>query len=363
MSNSKPKVEIPAWQRAGAQSTPAPADHPVYSQPQSEESNDSTPDQAKEDADASTSPTERDDSVAPTHDAQSDAPQVEEQAETQQYVLRAEDFQSFKSRQQQQHPVQQSASPPQRQQERPPPIITYPEFLVEAQKPPPLVTPGRVLNALYAGGAVAAVLYGASKWLITPMVDQLSESRHDLFSHTQTKMDEFNQRLAKIASKVPEFRVDKTEFDDENASDASDPAELYHRDMGTQTSPPETPSPATGAEIRRDMVTHAEDTLKIIREHISELADGSEKAGEAHKDRQESVNTLRHYLDGLIYGAAGVGTWTQSEDAVVMKRNGTDADGTKDGIEELKKEIRGVKGVLLSAKRFPAVGRPVGATA
>ena len=283
-------------------------------------------------------------------------------AEKQQYVLQAEDFESFKSRQQQQ-PVQQSAPPPQRQQERPPPIITYPEFLVEAQKPPPLVTPGRVLNALYAGGAVAAVLYGASRWLITPMVDQLSESRHDLFSHTQTKMDEFNERLAKIASKVPESKLDRAEFDDENASDTSDPTELYHRDMGTQTSPPETPSPATGAEIKRDMVTHAEDTLKIIREHISELADGSEKAGEAHKDRQESVNTLRHYLDGLIYGAAGVSTWTQSEDAIMMKKNGTDADGTKDGIEELKKEIRGVKGVLLSAKRFPAVSRPVGATA
>ncbi|EME80263.1 uncharacterized protein MYCFIDRAFT_212014 [Pseudocercospora fijiensis CIRAD86] len=356
MSNGKPKVEIPAWQRAGAQPEPAPADDPVHSQPQHEENNDSTPAEAKDDVPDEVAP-----SVAATDHARTEASQPEEQAEKQQDVTQAEDFESFKSRQQQQ-PVQQSAPPPQRQQERPPPIITYPEFLVEAQKPPPLVTPGRVLNALYAGGAVAAVLYGASRWLITPMVDALSESRHDLFSHTQTKMDEFNERLAKIASKVPEFKADQAEFDDDNASDTSDPTELYHRDMGTQTSPPQTPSPATGAEVKRDMVTHAEDTLKIIREHISELADGSDKAGEAHKDRQESVNTLRHYLDGLIYGAAGVGTWTQSEDAMTMKKNGTDADG-KDGIEELKKEIRGVKGVLLSAKRFPAVSRPIGATA
>jgi hypothetical protein len=34
-----------------------------------------------------------------------------------------------------------------------------------------------------------------------------------------------------------------------------------------------------------------------------------------------------------------------------------------DAIEELKKDIRGVKGVLLSAKRFPPAGRPLPAAA
>lgn len=351
-------MEIPAWQRAGAQSkqspSVAPADDPVYSQAQ--EGSKTIEAESREEP-VSSPENEEPESVPSADTSPTTAPQAEEPAEKEQHVLQAEDFESFKQRQE--PPPSQNTTPPPQPQERPPPIITYPEFLVEAHKPPPLVTPGRVLSALYAGGAVAAVLYGASKWLITPMVETLAESRHDMYSHTQTKLNEFNDRLSKIASKSPEPKSGTSAADDDDeASDASDPTELYHRDMGTQTSPVPSRRPSIGsAEVKRDLAMHAEETLKILRGHINELAEGSDRAGQTHRDRMQSVNNLRTYLDTLIYGDNGVpASWTQPDHAMSMKRN-------DDAIEELKKEIRGVKGVLLSAKRFPAVSRPVNAAA
>lgn len=284
-----------------------------------------------------------------------------ETGETKQPAFGTNDFETFRQHEQQQQQARQE--PPQQQpiqQSRPaaPPIITYPEFLVEAHKPPPFITPARVLNAVYAAGGAATLLYAASKWIISPMVDKLSEFRHEFLSHSNSKVDELNERLAKIVSKVPEARKEvHTDVDgDEADSETSDPTELYHRDMGTQTSPIISPSEAsTPEEKKKDPVTYQTGALEIMREHINELADGSDKTAQANKDRQDTLNKLRHYLDGLMYSGSCISTWQTSEDAMTMKN---DKSGD-DAIEELKKEIRGVKGVLLSAKRFPAVSRPV----
>jgi hypothetical protein len=147
------------------------------------------------------------------------------------------------------------ASQPPRAQPQPPamivapPIITYPEFLEDARKPPPLITPMRVLNATYIASAIAAIAYGASTFLVKPMAASLTDARHDFATHGQSKIDELNERLSKIVSKIPEPKsaTDAADFDDVE-SVASDPTELFHRDIGTQTSPPVTPAPSSGAQ-------------------------------------------------------------------------------------------------------------------
>ncbi|KAK4500496.1 hypothetical protein PRZ48_008685 [Zasmidium cellare] len=344
MSDGKPKVAIPAWQRATPPTPPATED-PVSSQPEtSEEPSASATDAQDQEKDPELT------EVKPSNDS------VEEK----QSAFGISDFETFKQHEQQQQQPRQDGPPPPVQQTRPaaPPIITYPEFLVDAHKPPPLITPTRVLNVVYAAGGAATLLYAASKWIIGPMVDNLSESRHDLLTHSQSKVDEFNERLSKIVSKVPGAKRGLHVEDDADDADSetSDPTELYHRDMGTQTSPTISPAvPEVADEKKKDAVTYQTGALEIMREHINELADGSEKAAEANKDRQDTLNKLRHYLDGLTYSSSGISTWQTSEDAISMKN---DKSGD-DAIEELKKEIRGVKGVLLSAKRFPAVSRPV----
>ena len=69
--------------------------------------------------------------------------------------------------------------------------------------------------------------------------------------------------------------------------------------------------------------------------------------------KQDEVNKLRHYLDTVMYASPGINVWSTSEEAK--------DSGKRDDIERLKREIRGVKGVLLSAKMFPgAPGRAGG---
>ena len=122
------------------------------------------------------------------------------------------------------------ASQPPRAQPQPParivapPIITYPEFLEDARKPPPLITPMRVLNATYIASAIAAIAYGASTFLVKPMAASLTDARHDFATHGQSKIDELNERLSKIVSKIPEPKsaTDAADFDDVE-SVASDP--------------------------------------------------------------------------------------------------------------------------------------------
>jgi hypothetical protein len=234
-----------------------------------------------------------------------------------------------------------------------PPIITYPEFLEDARKPPPLITPMRVLNATYIASAIAAIAYGASTFLVKPMAASLTDARHDFAVHGQSKIDELNDRLSKIVSKIPEPKsaTDTTDLDDVD-SVASDPIELFHRDIGTQTSPPITPAPTSATQsASKTIADKQDDRLLIIKSHLDEMLSGLEAGEQPAKDRLEETNKLRHHLDNMMYRVQTQNVWSTGFGS--DQKGGADAD---DAIEEVKKEIRGVKGVLLSAKRFAPVG-------
>ncbi|KAH9844433.1 Peroxisomal membrane anchor protein (Pex14p) conserved region [Teratosphaeria destructans] len=262
------------------------------------------------------------------------------------------------------HTQQQAARPAtQPQTTSGPPIITYPEFLVDAHRTPPLITPTRVVNALYVASGVGALVYGASKYLVSPMIENLTESRHDFHSHTHTHLLEFNEQLSKIVSKVPDQKKDLPglqgdEMEDESIT--SDPTELYHRDFGTQTSPPATPSPSAldlPTEAKKSEAEYTSTGLGILQSHLNELLEGSLKNEQAHKERLEESRKLRHYLDTIMYSSPSPNVWTQQED---QWRSDAGMSKKADAVDNLKKEIRGVKGVLLSARRFPTMGANVG---
>ncbi|KAK0262848.1 hypothetical protein B0A54_09038 [Friedmanniomyces endolithicus] len=276
------------------------------------------------------------------------------------------DFQAFKQQQQQQHPSSSQSTT------ITPPIITYPEFLVSAHNPSPLVTPSRVVNAAYLAGGIATLVYGASTFLFKPMTETLTASRHDFAAHCQGKLDDFNERLAKLVSKIPSTDVATPAPGleiNETDSVVSDPTELYHRDMGTQTSPlpsrrPSDPflNPTSEPSAHdKDPTTHQSTTLATISTHMNDLLTSlSTNQGAANKDRTAEVDKLRHFLDNMLYGGshavydAGGGGWGQGGDSWKYGKKEEEGGGNK-AMEELKKEIRGVKGVLLSARRFPGV--------
>ncbi|KAF2766024.1 hypothetical protein EJ03DRAFT_193631 [Teratosphaeria nubilosa] len=265
---------------------------------------------------------------------------------------------AFKAQQQATRP------PPPPQTTSAPPIITYPEFLVDAHKPPPLITPTRVVNALYVASGVGALVYGASKYLVNPMIENLAEARHDFHSHTHAQLTEFNGRLSKIVSSVPDRKKELSALlqgdEMENESTTSDPIELYHRDFGTQTSPPFTPFPPVPpppTEANKSEAEYTSTGLVILQSHLNELLDGSQKNEQSHKERLEESRKLRHYLDTIMYLSPNPNVWTQQED---QWRSDAGMSKKADPVDDLKKEIRGVKGVLLSARRFPTMGANVG---
>lgn len=344
MPDNKPTPAIPAWQRA---------------RQAGEKASEETSDDTNPAHHAAAAPAE--DSAAA--DAQTDSTEEQPaspiaQSESTKPSLHTGDFETF--RQQQGQPQQPPAVATTSVAPRPvgPPIITYPEYLVEAHKPPPLITLSRLWTTAKIASGAAALIYGASKYLVTPMSDSLNAARHDFALHSQGKMDEFNERLAKLVSKVPEEKKSTPNSElEETDSEVSDPTDLYHRDMGTQTSPP--PSrlnsisrTAPGADKTKTPTEYQTQGLTIIKEHLSEMLDRFTDLEVPEADRQAKVNELRTYLDMLMYASTGISAWSTAED---VGKTGEEAGGKEDGIEELKKEIRGVKGVMLSAKRFPGV--------
>ena len=242
-----------------------------------------------------------------------------------------------------------------------PPIITYPEFLVQPQKPPPLVTVSRLINATYIAGAVTASAYALSKYIIAPMADNLNHARHDLFEHTNQHVTGFNDKVSKLVSTVPQTARPSTstpaEFADfDMDSVTSDPTELFHRDVGTQTSPSlsRRTSLSSDAEIvKPDSVPLKQATrLEIMKSHLSELLEGAESNGTNNQTLQASISETRSYLDGLYYTPPSY-SWNADNSLNASSSK----DKQPDAAVALKAEIRGVKGVLLSAKRFPSVGK------
>lgn len=267
-------------------------------------------------------------------------------------ALDTSDFSSFRE-------ITPTSRPPQPQRATGPPIITYPEFLEDARKPPPLITPTRVLNATYLASGLAALAYGASTFLIKPMAASLTDARHDFAAHGQSKVDEFNERISKLVSKIPEPKPAPNEEDSSDAeSVASDPTELFHRDIGTQTSPAMTPPATSNTNSETKTVADKQnDRLSVIKSHLDELLAGVQAGEQPAKERMDETNKLRHQLDNMMFRVQTASAWGG------FGMDQKTASETDDGIEELKKEIRGVKGVLLSAKRFapvanaPAAGR------
>nr|POE82721.1 hypothetical protein CFP56_68125 [Quercus suber] len=371
MSDGRPKPAIPAWQRA-----------PTASQ--------RTKDTPETEVEAAQEPTPSDDSTS----TQDDTPPVEspasasEPSELEQVQSFLEDpavqeaslekkrgflekqgvsntvidqvlgpadtmaneFASF----QQQTPSKSVATAPATSVNAPP-IITYPEFLVDAHKTPPLITPSRVFNAAYFAAATAALIYGANQYLVTPMLSSLNGARHEFYTHSHTKVDEFNERLSKVVSKLPEIKKgsgsEAVVGDAESV--AEDPTDLYHRDTGTQTSPELSPTSSVNTNLspepKKDTVPYHTNSLTRVKELLTAMVDRNEKSAEVEQERHHAINSLRHELDSMLYATPGVMMWGQGDDALTKNTPSKD-----EAAEMLKKEIRGVKGVLLSARRFPS---------
>lgn len=251
-------------------------------------------------------------------------------------------------------PVVESRLPPREV----PPIVTYPEFLAQTEKPPPLMTKQRLLTTAYVTGGLMASIYGLSKYIIAPMTQNLAEARHDFAEHTQEQLKEFNDKLVKSVSVDPTSKTKKISdiLDDVSEAD-SDPTELYHRDYGTQTTPNLSRRPSTSSpDDAHPTVTAQENRLKIIKSHLQELETNRSSDGTSRDSLRTKVSELSSYLSEMSYQNqyySNAGFYGSSYTLPGGK------DGKNDQIEAVKADIRAVKGVFLSARNFPGGGRSV----
>ncbi|PGH05209.1 hypothetical protein GX51_03108 [Blastomyces parvus] len=258
----------------------------------------------------------------------------------------------------------------------PPPIITYPEFLLHTQKPPPLVTLQGVLYTLYGAGGLAATLYGASQFLINPMLAELSRARHELAETAQRNLCTLNEKLEKTVSSIPPMPQNSSQqnqqlVDDDSVSIASDPTELFHRDIATQTSPEILPSATTPVEDPETAgLSSSEKTvnahvkrLQSISSRLTDYLSEEDTSGILHGGTEKSLGDLKNYLDGLIYsnpspylGSNLYGIYNDNSGSMRSDGSFGGASKEEDAIAAFKAEIRSVKGTLLSARNFPAGG-------
>ncbi|KAL6821198.1 peroxisomal membrane anchor protein conserved region domain-containing protein [Trichoderma sp. SZMC 28015] len=227
-----------------------------------------------------------------------------------------------------------------------PPVVTYPEFLTKPQRTPPLVTTDGLLNTLYAFGGLSALLYGASKFAVEPMVEKLTNARIDLHETTANRLDSILTQLENTVSVVPSYKSSANTASE--ATESEDPSEMFHRDVGTQTSFPNSPSSSTPKGKDEAQSKVQADRLSKLAKSLKGLTDDFKKQSNESQDIKVLLDVFRDDLDNMTYGhhAELFGNFD--------KRKKKDSE---DEIRKVRDNIRRIKGVLLSARTFPTSAR------
>ena len=248
-----------------------------------------------------------------------------------------------------------------------PPIITYPEFLMHANKPPPLITASRLMSVAYVASGAAAAIYGLSKYLVGPMTDSLQASRHDFAVNAQARVEDLNSRLGNVISVDPDQasgnkclqsrQLNAEDYTSNADSDDSDPTELFHRDFGTQTSAIQSPKPKSSASsssgeliVTGDSSTELQTSqLKHLSDLCKELGAENDSEGDTNQEISTILKVVQEHLESLNLPTNAF-TANAMYDAYGLPKDGKKDE---DEVSKIKSEIRSVKGVLLSARNFP----------
>lgn len=191
------------------------------------------------------------------------------------------------------------------------------------------------------------------------MVAELSGARHALFCTTQTHLGALNERLASLVSVIPSAATNPKHSDDDASSEASDPGELFHRDIGVQTSEPSSRASSVSNAAASDPVSTHAAKLQAIRAHLSNLNDSTSDTVLAMEGFDAEMGRMDNLLDDLRY-ARRVSMRRAAADGLppsgVAWASAAKSDVDEDEIDRVKAEIKSVKGVLLSARSFPGAG-------
>ncbi|KAM3439074.1 hypothetical protein MY4824_002878 [Beauveria thailandica] len=253
------------------------------------------------------------------------------------------------------------------------PIVTYPEFLTKPQRPPPLVTTQGLLSTLYGFAGLSTLVYGVSRYVAEPMIASLDDARQELHDTTASRLDALVHQLERTVSVVPPPKhaaalaaissppastTTAAALDD--ADEDEDPAEMFHRDVGTQTSFSEAlPVPGQDAANPKEeakllpALQHATGVTKLAK-CVSGLRDAVVSQSGDFEDIKAQVEHFREELDRMTFPQMDFtpGAYTMMSTMAGVSKNEPD-----DEVRKARDNIRRIKGVLLSTRSFPASTR------
>lgn len=189
------------------------------------------------------------------------------------------------------------------------------------------------------------------------MLDSLTLARHSLFETASSNLETLNEKMESVISQVPHSagqvgtgKYDEDDHGDDNESETSDPTELFHRDTGTQTSPPFSPSSSASSVNYLDPLastpgSSATSRLKDLHTDLSSILFFTTSAADEDDIVKHGLNNLRDYLHDVRYGRNPTALRGETRKASLDQE-----------MNSVKAEIRSVKGVLLSARSFPGAG-------
>jgi hypothetical protein len=223
------------------------------------------------------------------------------------------------------------------------------------------MTVERFLNTLYAFGGLSTLVYGTSKFVVAPMVDSLTEARISLYDTANDNLSRLVKKLEETVSEIPPSPARKTadlhaHGDDDVSSEYDDPTELFHRDIGVQTSLPPSPKPfdpytslaAGREEAGETAITKQARRLEELNASVKDVSQGFVSQTEDYEDIKTVLGVFKDDLSELSYPGYDFGGATS------LYGYGGRNNEPDDEIKKAKENIRRVKGVLLSARSFPA---------
>ncbi|KAI1139799.1 peroxisomal membrane anchor protein conserved region-domain-containing protein [Hypoxylon sp. FL0543] len=233
------------------------------------------------------------------------------------------------------------------------PIITYPEFLTTSPKPPPLMTPSRLANILAVSGSIWTVLYGTARYVVNPMVETLNDSRADYYAHVSEKLEQLVEKLEDAVSEVPykngkllRSKQEESVYGDDEST-FSDPTELFHRDIGTQTSPLMLAEDARSGSPADKPIDAQARRLSALRASLREMNDMHIHRAENAAELNGLLREVRDEVDKL--GAPPLADFSSFHGGLSYGRSSE----PNDEVKKTKDAIRSVKGMFLSARSFP----------
>lgn len=221
-----------------------------------------------------------------------------------------------------------------------------------------MMTVDRFLSTLYAFGGLSALVYGTSKYMVAPMVENLTEARISLHDTAKDSLSRLVKKLEETVSEVPPTPAPKADIsqDEASSSEYDDPTELFHRDIGVQTSLPSSPDPyerythsaAAGREEANETPSIKQARrLQDLAASVRDISNGFVSQSEEYDNVKAVLGVFKDELDEMSYSVSNFA----SGSSVYGYGRSNEPD---DEIKKAKENIRRVKGVLLSARSFPA---------